>query len=135
VDAKMHMGTKVTVLQVITRLMAMKTKYNFSNNCYNNIVKLIIDLLPPNHKMPENLYQSKKIVLGLGMNYEKIDACKNNCMLFRRDHENDTHYMHCKNSRYAVVVDEEGTEVITKVPIKQLRYMPITPRLKQLFLN
>jgi hypothetical protein len=58
--------------------MAMKSKYNFSNNCYNDIVKLIIDLLPPNHKMPKNLYQSKKFVSGLGMNYEKIDACKNN---------------------------------------------------------
>jgi hypothetical protein len=31
-------------------------------------VKLIIDLLPPNHKMLENLYQSKKIVSGLSMN-------------------------------------------------------------------
>jgi hypothetical protein len=41
--------------------MVMKSKYNFSNNCYNDIVKLIIDLLPPNHKLPENLYQSKKI--------------------------------------------------------------------------
>ena len=109
--------------------------YKFSNKCYNDIVKLNIDLHPPNYKMRENLYQSKKIVSGLGMNYEKIDACANNCMLFWRDHENDTHYMHCKNSRYAVVVDEEETEVTTKVLIKQLRCMPITPRLKQLFLN
>jgi hypothetical protein len=79
--------------------------------------------------MPKNLYQSKKIVLGLGMNYEKIDACENNRMLFWRDHKNDTHCMHCKNSRYAVVVDKEGTEVTTKVSVKQLRFMPITPRL------
>jgi hypothetical protein len=76
--------------------MAMKSKYNVSNNCYNDIVKLIIDVSPPNHKMPENLYQSKKIVYHLGMNYEKFDACENNCMLFLRDHENDTYCMHCK---------------------------------------
>jgi hypothetical protein len=43
------------------------------------------------------------------------------------DHENDTHCMHCGKSRYTVVVDEEGTEITTKVPIKQLQYMPITP--------
>jgi hypothetical protein len=73
--------------------MWMKLKYNFSNNCYNDIVKLIIDLLPANQKMLENLYESKKIVSGLGMNYEKVDACENNCMLFWRDHENDTHCM------------------------------------------
>ena len=43
--------------------------------------------------------------------------------------------MHCKNSRYAVVVDEESTEVTRKVLVKQLQYMPITPWLKWLFLN
>jgi hypothetical protein len=62
--------------------MAMKLKYNFSNQCYNDIVKLIIDLIPTKHNMPKDLYQSRKIVSGLGMNYEKIDVCENNYMLF-----------------------------------------------------
>jgi hypothetical protein len=56
--------------------MAMKSKYNFSNQCYNDIVKLIIDLIPVKHNMSKDLHQSKKIVSGLSMNYEKIDACK-----------------------------------------------------------
>jgi hypothetical protein len=37
-------------------------------------MKLIIDLLPAKHNMPKDLYQSKNIVSGLRMNYEKIDA-------------------------------------------------------------
>jgi hypothetical protein len=36
-EAKVHEGTDVTVLQAVTCLMAMKSKYNFSNNCYNDI--------------------------------------------------------------------------------------------------
>jgi hypothetical protein len=28
------------------------------------------------------MYHSKTIIRGLGMNYEKIDVYKNNCMLF-----------------------------------------------------
>jgi hypothetical protein len=39
------------------------------NQCYNDIVKLIIDLIPVKHNMPKDFYQSKKIVAGLGMNY------------------------------------------------------------------
>jgi hypothetical protein len=39
-------------------------------------VKLVIDLIPVKHNMPKDLYQSKKIVADLGMNYEKIDACE-----------------------------------------------------------
>jgi hypothetical protein len=81
-DEKVHNGTDVTVLQAVIRLMAMKSKYNFSNQCYNDIVKLIIDLIPMKHNMSKDLYQSKKIMSGLGMNYEKIDVCEKNCMLF-----------------------------------------------------
>jgi hypothetical protein len=60
----------------VTRLLGMKSKYNFLNQCYNNILKFIIDLIPVKHNLPKDLYQSKKIVVGLGMKYEKIDACK-----------------------------------------------------------
>jgi hypothetical protein len=34
-----------------------------------------------------------------------------------------------------MVLDEDGNEVTTNMSFKQLRYMPITPRLKRLFLN
>jgi hypothetical protein len=94
-EAKVHEGTDVTVLQAVTRLMAMKSKYNFSNNYYNDIVKLIIDLIPSNHNMPKDLYHCKKIVASLGMNYQKIDACEDNCMLFWKEHEKTTHCIHC----------------------------------------
>jgi hypothetical protein len=32
------------------------------------------------------------------------------------------------------IINEDGTSVTTKVAVKHLRYIPITPRLKQLFL-
>jgi hypothetical protein len=135
VDEKVHDGTNVIVLQALTCLMAMKSKYNFSNQCYNDIVKLIIDLISTKHNMPKDLYHSKKIMSGLGMNYEKIDVCEKNCMLFWKEHKDDTECMHCDRSRYVKVRNEDGVSVTTKVAIKQLRYIPITPRLKQLFLS
>jgi hypothetical protein len=81
-DEKVHDGTELTVLQAVTHLMGMKSKYNFSNQCYNDIMKLIIDLIPAKHNMTKDLYQLKKIVAGLGMNHEKIDVCERNCTLF-----------------------------------------------------
>jgi hypothetical protein len=56
--------------------MGMKLKYNFLNQYYNDIVKLIIDVILVKRNMPKDLYQSKKIVANLGMNYEKIDVCQ-----------------------------------------------------------
>jgi hypothetical protein len=114
--------------------MGMKSKNRFLNLCYNDIMKLIIDLIPVKHNMPKDLYQSKNIFVGLGMNYEKIDVCKRNCMLFYKEHKDDTEYMHCGRSRYMKVVNKDGASVSTKVEVKQLCYMTITPRLKRLYI-
>jgi hypothetical protein len=113
----------------------MTSKYNFSNQCYNDIVKLIIDIILTKHNMPKDLYQSKKIVSDLGMNYEKIDVCEKNYMLFWKENKDDTEYMHYGRSRYVKVRNEDGISVTTKVATKQLCYIPITPRLERLFLS
>jgi hypothetical protein len=81
-DEKVHNSTDLTVLQAVMCLMAMKSKYNFSNQCYNDIVKLIIDPIPIKNNMSKDLYPSKKIVADLSMNYKKIDECEKNYMLF-----------------------------------------------------
>jgi hypothetical protein len=81
-------------------------------------MKLIIDLILAKHNMSKDLYQSKKIVADLGMNYEKIDVCEKNCMLFWKEKK-----------------DEDGVSVTTKVAVNLLCYMPVTPRLKRLYLS
>jgi hypothetical protein len=83
----LHGHTKVTVLAFVTRLMAIKSKYFFSNNCYNELLKLFGDVLLNPNKLPKDRYHSKKLVKGLDMDYEKIDVCRNSCMLFLKEHK------------------------------------------------
>jgi hypothetical protein len=83
-EEKVYDGTDVTVLHAVTRLIGFKLKYNFLNQCYNDIMKLIIDLILAKHNMSKDLYQSKKIVSGLRMNYEKINAYKKIACCFGR---------------------------------------------------
>jgi hypothetical protein len=109
--------------------------YNFTNQCYNDIMQLIIDLIPTKHNMPKDLYQSKNTVAGVATNYENIDVCKRNCILFWKEHKDNTEYMHCAKSRYVKVVNDDGPSATTKVAIKQLRYMLVTPRLKWFYLS
>jgi hypothetical protein len=70
----------------VTRLMAIKSKYIFSNYCYNEILKLFRDVLPKPNKLSKYMYHSKTIIKVISMDYEKIDVCKNNCMLFKNEH-------------------------------------------------
>jgi hypothetical protein len=41
----------------------------------------------------------------------------------------------CGKSRFVEVVNEDGEKVMTKIAHKQLRYMPLTPRMKYLFIS
>jgi hypothetical protein len=87
-------------------------------------------VLPKSNKLPKDMYHSKT----LGMDYEKIDVCKNNCMLFMKEHAGEKKYLKCGQSRFVEVVNDEGDKMMTDVAHKQLRYLPLTPRVKQLFL-
>jgi hypothetical protein len=49
--------------------MELMSEYCLSNQCYDDIMKLIIELIPVKHNMLKDLYQSKKIVSSLIMNY------------------------------------------------------------------
>jgi hypothetical protein len=105
----LHEHTDVSILAFVTRLMAIKSKYFFfSNNCYNEILKLLGDVLPKPNKLSKDMYHSKTIIKGLGMDYEKIDVCKNNCMLFMKEHAGEKKCLKCGQSRFMEVVNDEG---------------------------
>jgi hypothetical protein len=53
-EEKVHDDIDVNVLKAVTHLMTFKLKYNFSNQYYNNIVKLIIDLISAKHNIPKD---------------------------------------------------------------------------------
>jgi hypothetical protein len=59
---------------------------------------------------------------------------RKNCMLFWKEHKDDTECQHCGRSRYVKVINKDGAFATTKVAVKQLCYIPITLRLKRLFL-
>jgi hypothetical protein len=77
------------VLAFVTRLMALKSRFLFSNNCYNELLKLFGDVLLNSNKLPKDMYHSKKLVKGLNMDYEKINVYQNSCMLFWKEHKDE----------------------------------------------
>jgi hypothetical protein len=88
-EEPLHEHTKVTVLAFVTWLMAIKSKFFFSNNCYNELLKLIEDVILNPNKLSKDMYHSKKLVKGLGMDYQKIGVWPNSCMLFWKEHKEE----------------------------------------------
>jgi hypothetical protein len=117
-EESLHEYIEVILLTFITRLMEIKCKYFFSNNCYNNLVKLINDILLKPHKVPQDMYQSKKMMFSLGLKYEKIYVCPDNCLLFWKEHANKKKCLECGQSRFIKVVTQDGETVMTEVAQK-----------------
>jgi hypothetical protein len=105
----------VTLLAFITQLVAIKSKYFFSNNCYNDLLKLISDILLKPHKVPKDMYQSKKMMSSLGLKYEKIDIWPHNYMRFWKEHANVKKCLECGQSRFIKVVTQDGEKVTIEV--------------------
>jgi hypothetical protein len=64
-EEPLHEHTKLIILVFMTQLMAIKSKFAFSNNCYKELMNLISNVLLENHKMPKDMSQSKKLLLFL----------------------------------------------------------------------
>jgi hypothetical protein len=107
--------------------MAIKSKFFFSNNCYNELLKLIWDVLPNPNKLPKDMYHSKKLVKGLGMDYEKIDVYRNSCMLLWKEHKEENKCLKYGKLMYVEVVNADGEMETTEVAHKQIHYIPIAP--------
>ncbi|XP_030963614.1 uncharacterized protein LOC115984741 [Quercus lobata] len=62
---------------------------------------ILKDMLPLDAKLPKDTYEAKKIIKDLGLGYEKIDACINDCMLFWKENANDEECKVYHTSRWA----------------------------------
>ncbi|WVZ94297.1 hypothetical protein U9M48_040203 [Paspalum notatum var. saurae] len=107
-EKPLHEHTKVSLLAFVTRLLAIRSKYFFSNKCFNDLVQLIGDVLPQPHKLPNDMYQCKRLTKAVGMGYEKIYMCPDGCMLFCDDHVDEKKCLHCGKERYVEVINEDG---------------------------
>jgi len=73
----------------------------------------------------------------MGMKYQKIHACPNDCILYIDEFEEMHKCPKCRVSWYKVKDDERSSDESTKEgpPTKVLWYLPIIPRFRRLFAN
>ena len=69
-------------LSLIVELFQIKCLYGLSGKVVDNILKLFKRVLPSGETLPESFYGEKKVIQKLGLHYERIHACENDCMLF-----------------------------------------------------
>ncbi|XP_057794760.1 uncharacterized protein LOC131011035 [Salvia miltiorrhiza] len=137
-DKELYPGCKsFSKLSFVVTLMHIKIISRWSNKSFSMLLEVLKKALPDGESLPSSYYEAKTIIQGLGLNYEKVHACVNDCVLFRKKHENDEECPNCLEPRYKfvdVAKDKKDGKTRKKVPQKVLRYFPLKPRLQKLFM-
>jgi hypothetical protein len=73
---------KFSKLSFTMNLLHIKTLCNMSNNAFDMVIDLIKRALPDGETLPRSYYEANRLRRDLGFSYERIHACKNDCVLF-----------------------------------------------------
>ncbi|KAL0539738.1 hypothetical protein IC582_023954 [Cucumis melo] len=95
---------KYTKLSTLVKLYNLKVRYGWSDTNFSELLKTLKEILPTTNELPNSLYEAKKKLAALVMEYEKIHACPNNC-LYRKEFVNSTKCPECGQSRWKNVKD------------------------------
>ena len=91
-----------------------------SDKGFEELLKLIKNLLPEGNTLPETTYEAKKVVCPLGLEAHKIYTCPNDCISYRGEYENLDSCPVCNVCRYKIPRDDpgdvEGMRVKKRVP-------------------
>ncbi|XP_009796469.1 uncharacterized protein [Nicotiana sylvestris] len=144
-EQKLHPDCeKFSKLSFVMRLFQMKCLHGWSNTSLDSLLKLLSDAFPKGHVLPSSIYEVQKIIKDLGLDYVKIDACVNNCILYRKEYADLEQCPKCGEKRWIVRKGgEDDNEVASSklnkrkkgIPRKILRYFPLIPRLQRLFMT
>ncbi|KAL3684834.1 hypothetical protein R1sor_002856 [Riccia sorocarpa] len=107
---------------------AAMADYFVHNKLIDGIFRLLAEkVLPDGSDVPKSRVEAKRVLKSIGMEYEVIHACPNDCILYRNEHQDKIECHVCNEGRYRE--DTQGKQI----PKKVLRRFPLIPRLRHMF--
>ncbi|WVZ96293.1 hypothetical protein U9M48_041949 [Paspalum notatum var. saurae] len=115
------------------KLLQLKATHHWTDHSFKALCELLCDILPEGNEIPKTTYEAKQNICPLGLEVEKIHACKNDCILFRGDDYADlTECPECGTPRYKRRKDGGDEDKLHGAPQKVAWYFPLLARLIQL---
>ena len=76
---------KFSSLNFLVKLMYLKVLNKWTNRSFDMLLKLLQETFIEGCKLPDSHYTFKKLLAKLGLWYESIHVCKNDCSLFWKE--------------------------------------------------
>jgi len=79
--------TEFSKLSFILELYQLKCDNHWSDKSFQKLLSIMRRAIPNGEStIPKTMYHAKSVVRDLGLNYTKIDACRNDCILYRNEY-------------------------------------------------
>jgi len=122
IDLKMplYLGcTSFTQLSAVLGLVILKARFGWSDKSFTDLLVLLKTMLPKDNMLPKSHYEAKKILCPVVMEYQKIHACPNDCILYKNQFVEIHNCLTCGVSRYKLNNDQCNDDGSTKKIVQQ----------------
>ena len=92
--------TKFTRLAAVSRLYKLKSVNGWTDKSFTDLLALLKDILPEGNVLPSRTYDAKQMLCSIGMDYNRIHACENDCILYCNEYASLKSFPKCNAPRY-----------------------------------
>jgi len=93
--------------QQVLRVMNLKVTNGWTDKSFVELLVLLNEMLPDRNTLPTRNYDAKKILCLMGMEYKRIHAFPNDCILYRKEFEGLKKCLKYGLSRYKEKINSE----------------------------
>ncbi|KAK9071565.1 hypothetical protein SSX86_007993 [Deinandra increscens subsp. villosa] len=124
-DKPLYEGSNYNALSGLLIFQQLKGQFGWSDASFDALLGALKKILPSNNTILSSVYEAKKLLKGIGLQYEKFHASENDCVLFWNEHKDASECPTCGTSRW--------TKNTKNVPRKVMWYFPPIPRFRRMF--
>nr|XP_017227491.1 PREDICTED: uncharacterized protein LOC108203237 [Daucus carota subsp. sativus] len=114
---------KASKLSAVLTLYNLKVGHQVSDVFFTEMLTAVSELLPDDNVLPRRTYEAKQMLKSIGLVHERIHACPNDCILYRKEYATFDECPKYGLKRYKT----------NNSPAKVMWYFPILPRLRRLY--
>lgn len=96
----LYPGCRYTKREIVIETFKAKCENKWSNKSISVILEIHSKTLPDGNCLSKSWHECQKLMSSLGLDYIKIHACLNNCVLFRKEYAKLDKCPKCHASRY-----------------------------------
>ncbi|XP_076886636.1 uncharacterized protein LOC143536558 [Bidens hawaiensis] len=110
-EKPLYTGSRLNKLDAVLNLSNLKSKNKWSDKSFTKLLVFLHDrMLLEDNELPISTYRAKKLMCPMGLEVERIHACPNNCILYRKRYENEHKCVVCGASRYKQKKDSDEVD-------------------------